>query len=279
MNRTRLLCGAVTLALAVAVPASATDSHGAGGGSLHDDDITVGLTVLEPGSSVPIDAHHDRSRSLITYEVQQDPPPANGDLSHLCNASTTPGTVVFGWLYRLIGRDPSGNVVVDTTICEPVTDPSSGPPPPPPLPHPPTIAAVWSAATLPVPALGVDPATRGITGLPTRLWSGGADTVDLAVSVDGWTVTGVARRVGYVVDTGDGAPAAAASPGDAHHPIATHVYETKGAYDVSAASLWTASATLSGPSLVAPITVDLGRATLTATRVYRVAEIRSVLIP
>ena len=77
--------------------------------------------------------------------------------------------------------------VSDTHECVPFPDPNdqSRPPPAPALPAPPTIGDVWRAVALPRPVVGANPVSRGVTGLDTRLWSGGAQTAQVAVTIGG----------------------------------------------------------------------------------------------
>jgi hypothetical protein len=68
-------------------------------------------------------------------------------------------------------------------------------------------------------------------------------------------------------------------PGAAGDPAFAHTYETTGTYRLGVATLWTATAVMSGPGLTAPLTIDLGTAVVTNARDYPVVEIRSRLLP
>ena len=207
-------------------------------------------------------------------------------LENLCNAGDGPfdpnGPVPWGWRYTVYKRDrATGELVGEPqTICVPLTDPTSTTPPPPPaLPQPPTIGEIWRAVDLPVPALATSPATQGVTGLETRVWAADPRTeVGVSVSLDGFSVTGTARLVGYEFDFGDGTPTETAAPGSAARPAARHVYETKGDYTLRVSALWHGEFVMTGPGIGAPLPVDLRTAQLTTTRDYPVVEIRSVLI-
>jgi hypothetical protein len=160
--------------------------------------------------------------------------------------------------------------VDDHLVCVPFATP--GVPPPPPLPQPPTLAETWRAAHLPTPTILTDPATRGITGLDTRIWTTGPKTVAIAAPVRGYRIVGTATLDHYTISVDGGPPQDA---GTGHF-----VFETKGNHTIVIGAVWHGSATLTGPGLIAPIALaDIGTATLTSTRTYPVNEIRSVLQP
>jgi hypothetical protein len=141
---------------------------------------------------------------------------------------------------------------------------------------------VWRAVALPRPVVGANPVTRGVTGLDTRLWSGGAQTVQVAVSTGGFRITGTARVVEYRFATDEGYLGATTGPGDEAHPAAAHRFATKGAHSVSVASVWRATVSMAaigaGPGGAAPIPIDIDTAVLTATVDYPVVEVRSRLV-
>ena len=59
-----------------------------------------------------------------------------------------------------------------------------------------------------------------------------------------------------------------------------YTFETKGNHTVAVSAIWSGTAVITGPNLaVAGPQIDLGNATITATRTYPVHEIRSVLQP
>lgn len=187
-----------------------------------------------------------------------------------------------GWVFSIELFETATGTYIATvgTMCVlSATGAAGGPPPPPTLAQPPTIGAIWDAAGLPTPPVGVSPAARGITGLPTWVWTRGAAPVGVAVSLSGYRVTGTARVVGYGVYSGEGGWAHgndAGAPGD---PAFAHTYETTGTYRLGVATLWTATAVMTGPGLSAPLTIDLGTAVVTNGRDYPVTEIRSRLLP
>jgi hypothetical protein len=164
-------------------------------------------------------------------------------------------------------------------MCVQAVSPAGGAPPAPTLPQPPTIGEIWDAARLPTPLVGVSPPARGITGLPTWVWTTGSAPVAVGVALDGYRVTGVARVVGYGVYSGEGGWVRsdhAGAPGD---PASAHTYETTGIYRLGVATLWTATAVMTGPGLTTPLTIDLGTAVVTNARDYPVVQIRSRLLP
>ena len=179
-------------------------------GELHEGRFAVGVEV---DASRLAGRHRetpatDRRPRLVHYVATPLLPDAHtpGSLENLCNANGAPGGVVFGWLYRVIAYTPDGRIVSDTHVCVPFPDQNdrSGPPPPPTLPEPPTIGEVWRAIQLPLPVVGANPVSRGVTGLTTRLWSGGAQTALVAATIDGFTVVGSARVVEYRFATDEG---------------------------------------------------------------------------
>ena len=91
---------------------------------------------------------------------------------------------MFGWLFDVVAYTSDDRVLSDTHECVPFPDPNdhTQPPPAPALPVAPTIGDVWRAVALPRPVVGVNPVTRGVTGLETRLWSGGPQTVQIAAT-------------------------------------------------------------------------------------------------
>jgi hypothetical protein len=99
------------------------------------------------------------------------------------------------------------------------------------------------------------------------------------VTLDGYRVAGVARLVGYRFSPGDGSMVTSTRPGSKANPAATHLYDVKGTYELQAASVWQADVTMTGPGLSTPVPVTIGTAVVSATRSYRVVEVRSTLLP
>jgi hypothetical protein len=136
---------------------------------------------------------------------------------------------------------------------------------------------VWRAIQLPNPVVGANPVSRGVTGLATRLWSGGAQTAQVAATIDGFVVTGVARVVEYRFATDEGYLGAGGA-GSPQAPAFTHEFTTKGAHVLLVASVWRATVTLTGPGVAVPIPIDINTAVLTAVADYPVTEVRSRLV-
>jgi hypothetical protein len=242
-------------------------------------DISVGITVTTPGVDAPVDLHGSTATQPIVWTVVDEGAASPGDLSHLCLAGPfDPKNPPFGWMYHLIGRALDGTLVPDKLVCVPFTNPAQRPPPPPP-PVLPTIEEVWRHAHLPTPVVGLDPATRGITGLDTRIWTETGTSLSINASLDGYTITGTATVTGYRVQVDDEPATRTSTSGSASDPIAHHIFETKGTHQVRIGVLWHGVATFSGPALVSPVTISIGDATITATRTYTVNEVRSVLQP
>jgi hypothetical protein len=145
---------------------------------------------------------------------------------------------------------------------------------PPALPEPPTIGEVWRAIQLPLPVVGANPVSRGVTGLATRLWSGGAQTAVVRARIDGFTVVGSARVVEYRFATDEGY-LGAGGPGSEASPAFTHDFATKGAHTLMVSSVWRATVTMVGPGVAVPVPIDINVAVLTATADYPVTEVRS----
>ena len=164
-------------------------------------------------------------------------------------------------------------------FCQPL-DPNAPnqPPVPPPVAQPPTIGEIWRSIALPVPPIGASPATRGITGLSTRVWTDGAAPVAIAVSLGGFTITGTARVVEYGVFAGEGGWTPSPDAGASDAPAAEHTFETTGTYRLGVGTRWSAVAVINGPGLAAPLTIDLGRAIVTNGRDYPVVQIRARLV-
>jgi hypothetical protein len=271
---TLAVAGAV-LVSSLTIPAHAgTVSDGSVG---HGGSVTVGIAVSGPGSA-PAGATGDAAaRPLVHYLVSWsvDPTPAQtGSLDGLCAApGPNPQQPAFGFLYHLVGTDATGTIVDDRFECVafPNGDPTQRPPVPP-IPAVPTLGEAWGHAQLPAPAVTLDPESRGITGLDTRISTAGPTMVVIAATVRGFTITGTATLDHYEISV-DGQPPTSAGTGH-------YTFETKGTHTIAISAIWRGTAVLAGPGLPGALpAVDLGTATITATRTYPVAEIRSVLQP
>ena len=145
-------------------------------------------------------------------------------------------------------------------------------PPVPAIPAVPTFGEVWDSAHIPPPTITLDPPTRGITGLDTRISTDGPTTLVIDVTLRGYTMTGVATLDHYTISV-DGQPVADAGTGH-------YTFETKGNHTIAIGAVWRAHGTLTAPDPPGGTTPsDWGTATITTTRTYTVNEIRSVLQP
>ncbi|HEY5013652.1 MAG TPA: hypothetical protein VIK61_13245, partial [Acidimicrobiia bacterium] len=113
---------------------------------------------------------------------------------------------------------------------------------------------------------------------PTWIWTGGAAPVAVSVSLSGFRITGTARVVGYGEFPGEGGWFRSRAGGSVDHPAFTHTYETAGTYRLGVATLWSASAVLTGPGLAAPLAFELGTAVVTNGRDYAVVSVRTHLL-
>ncbi len=225
--------------------------------------VQVGLTYSNPGSSTR-GAGATPLVSFVSYRVV----PERATIGSLAGWCAVPGNPLGGAEYHIIGTAPNGAVVADYRTCVPIQP--AGVPPTVALPQPPTLAETWRAARLPAPAIHTDPATRGITGLDTRIWTAGSTTTSIAASIRGYRIVGTATLDHYTISV-DGGPVQDAGRGH-------YTFETKGRHTIAIGAVWHATATLTGPQLAAPVVLaDIGTATLTVTRTYPVNEIRAVL--
>jgi hypothetical protein len=271
----------VMLVVLSALPARATFAIAAGGGGKlhHGGKVDVGIIIATPGVSTPIDVRGHSATQPIVWTVVGNDHPRPGDLSALCAPGPIdPAHPVFGVTYRLIGTTLDGRVVGEQIECVPIVDPT-GPSPAPVLPVMPTIEATWREAHLPEPAIGLDPATRGITGLDTRIWTETGNHLVINATLNGYRVSGVADVTGYRVQVDDEPALTTDAAGSNGDPIAHHVFETKGMHTIHVGVVWHGVATFEGPGLTAPATVTIGDATITSTQSYPVHEVRAVLQP
>ena len=139
--------------------------------------------------------------------------------------------------------------------------------------------APWPASTT-----GLDPYVDGLTGLETRVWSTTLPAQPISVGVGNSTVVGTAVPVLYRWHMGDGTSVTAAHPGSAQSPAATHVYETKGDYEVVLEIEWQADVEVvtqlpGGGVLRFRQDPPLAPVTIAGSRDYPVVEVRSILVP
>jgi PKD domain len=154
--------------------------------------------------------------------------------------------------------------------------------PPPVAPSPSDIArsAFDRAISLaPSPELSVAPADIGLTGLDSYFWLEDPPTaISASAGVPGLTVTASASPVQFVWDFGDGNDKVTETSGTPWTPHSdgdiSHLYETKGIYDLSVEVIWAASYRING----GPPT-SLGYFSTSDTRTYPVREMVAVLVP
>ena len=140
---------------------------------------------------------------------------------------------------------------------------------------PPTIEEVLDAALVPEPAIRVSPNTDGITGMDTWFWADDPGEVNAGVELQGWTTSGTLSAESWTWDTGDGGSYDSSGPGSEDDPAATHVYETKGTYTVTATIEWAGTVTITGYGV--SYTVDVLDATTSSDFPYDVDEVVSVV--
>jgi hypothetical protein len=280
-------CALIALATTIGTTSSA---GAAGNGTLGSSppEIGVGLSVSAPGAS---GTGHE------TYGAG-DPKAPRPVFTRAVPASSGVGASGFnfcqigpldpahfplgnGWWFdiELFNTETGAYIATVDRMCVLSAVGATGAPPAPTLPQPPTIGEIWDSVGLPTPPVGVSPAVRGITGLPTWVWTAGSAPVVVGVTLDGYRITGTARVVGFGVFPGEGGWVQSDHAGAAGDPAFAHTYEATGTYRLGVATLWTATAVMTGPGLTTPLTIDLGTAVVTNARDYPVVEIRSRLLP
>jgi hypothetical protein len=265
---------ALTALLVACLTTSASAKYADDDGSLNPNgELNIGIVVSTPGApgSQPSSAT-PLVQYVLSWSVDETPAQA-GSLNGLCLVDGGTANPKFGFEYHLVGRDASGTIVDDRFECVPFPNgDTSVRPPPPALPAVPTFAEAWNSVQLPPPAVTFDPADHGITGLDTRITTSGPTTLTIAATIRGYKITGTATLDHYTISVDGRAPEVT----DRTH----YMFETKGDHRVAVGAVWRGVATMTGPDL--PVTlpaIDLGEATITSTRRYRVNEIRSVLQP
>ncbi len=258
------------------------DSAGNGGidSGPHGGGLTVGLTVSSdgtPGVAANSPGAY-RPYKIVSFPIGDHTIDAEG----LC--ANPAGFQGLGWYWDItVISNATGSIVSHRADCIALPDPTlPGPLPATTVPaQPPTIGEIWQTAAIPNPSLSISPPNEGVTGLDTWIWTSSPDTVTINATINGWSVTGIASRIGYALDgtdgaDGDGQIRYSAVGGSIEQPAFNVVFQTKGQRDLRIASRWTANLSMSGPGLPATPT-DLGTATLTTQTIYPVAEIRSSL--
>ncbi|HEX2027300.1 MAG TPA: hypothetical protein VHF25_04805, partial [Nitriliruptorales bacterium] len=168
---------------------------------------------------------------------------------------------------------------------------------------PPALSAVRDAVArrLPTPTVALNPDHQGVTGMDTWLWyaddaatplagvdhdrdpaTAPAQGLQVTATAGPYTITATAwiaryRWTFHQPDHAIGVHRTATRPGSQQHPAATWMPNTKGVYQVTAATDWHGHYSWTGPD-GASGAGDLGTVTRSATRRWPVVEIRSVLI-
>lgn len=141
------------------------------------------------------------------------------------------------------------------------------------------IGADKAMALAPSPVIEVAPEQIGLTGLDSFFWLAEAPApITATAGVTGLTVTAEARPVEYVWDFGDGHEEVTTEPGrpwtKTSEGSISHLYETKGSYDLGVEIVWTARWRADDGEWQ-----TLGEFSSSASEPYPVKEVVSVLVP
>jgi len=132
-------------------------------------------------------------------------------------------------------------------VCPgPGTTLTTAPPAPAPPPGP---DAVWAVATLPRLGLGMDPASVGITQVPTWFWATGVPrTLELSLNLGGYALEVTIKLLGLEWSFGDGSGAQSLTGGGPTDPAVVHTYGFKGTYGVQVTAEYQGSYAYQGPA-------------------------------
>ncbi|MFN2488844.1 MAG: PKD domain-containing protein [Actinomycetota bacterium] len=140
------------------------------------------------------------------------------------------------------------------------------------------ILADRALALAPKPRIQVAPARAGLTGLDSYFWLDPSEPIRASAGVGGLVVAAEARPVQYVWDFGDGDERVTSDPG---RPWASgrvgsisHLYETRGSYDLSVEQIWEARWRIAGGAWR-----TLGLFSNSDARAYGVRQVVPVLVP
>jgi hypothetical protein len=271
--RLKLLVALAIGGIAMPVGAAYAGGYGeppTGVGTVSDGTITVGVGLAGVGGQ---DGTAGTTGAALVspyrYQWVQAVSLGNQGTGGVC---AIPGDPFGGLPWIRNTYDLAGALVDWQIVCLPRATTQSTLPALPPVP---TIADIWAVAlkAIPRPSLGVDPQAAGLTGLDTRLWYDGPETVSIGATIGEWTVIGTAHLVSATFDTGDGTSTAAAP-----HPQTNVTYERKGDRTLVITARWEADVVMTGPGITARPTA-IGAALLRTTQPYHVREVRSVLVP
>jgi hypothetical protein len=130
----------------------------------------------------------------------------------------------------------------------------------------------------PAPELKVTPETKGLTGLDSYFWiADPPEPITATASIPGLTVVAEARPVEFVWSFGDGSDKVTHDPGRpwtrARPGTVSHLYETKGKYDISVEVIWEARWAVLGGSWT-----SLGYFSTSDEEPYEVQEMIAMLV-
>ncbi len=231
-----------------------------------------GVTLSGEETSGPL----DRSRGVGTRPVARPSGPDRITTYDILDRSGCPPGQVG---VRYVVRDAATGAVLsrDRTGCEPwsVVAPSPAPAVPA-APARPDVTAQQVRDAIrdrfPTEPQRWSPQPDGLTGMESWFWYVGETSMDLRISlitVDA-RVELQAARYCWDVDGRPGHDRCASSPGSEQQPAATHLYRTRGDYDVRLDVTWTGTFTVTG---LAPQPLEV---TVPYARMLHVREARSV---
>jgi hypothetical protein len=206
------------------------------------------------------------------------------DADSNCVRVTTDGqtnTYTYGNVYAVQLRTTAGHPVTTAKgVCVfDDNDPQLQPPPPPPS-EAEFVEAARRALTVQT-SLNPRVEIGGLTGLDTWLWCDGPGTVNVAVTLRGWTAEATMDPVQFTWAIGGTASGRfhADECGSEADPAASWMPETKGPYTVTLTSTWAGTWTLSYNGFLGGV-FPLGPYDFAAPAVaYPVDEYRGVLTP
>lgn len=179
-------------------------------------------------------------------------------------------------LFERVRRDTrtGTTTVIDSECRNPADTPGPSTPPPP----PPTVEELTDLARAQIvsPSVGTNPHTRGITGLPTRLWYEGPTEASVSTAIRGYSVTANMHPTQYCWDPGDGGNLVCSpQPGSESAWAQEYTYDTKGRYALTLEAVWNGTWTFSGHG--ARASGDLATIRTLGSRDYQVNEVRGEL--
>ena len=135
-----------------------------------------------------------------------------------------------------------------------------------------------AVALAPDPQLEVAPGRIGLTGLDSYFWlADPPTTVSATAGVPGLPVTAQAVPVQFIWSFGDGQELVTTNAGTRWTPYSkgaiSHLYETKGIYDLSVSVIWAASYSVNGGSWT-----PIGNFSTSDARRYPVREMVALLV-